>query len=198
MRRPAWIALVALVGTPILLAQERATFQEPDLATTRHQIRVNGSALSYTARIGLVPIRNNDAGDIHRRFGFVSYSVHRAPGAPARPVIFLWNGGPGSDSTTVHFTGFGPRRLRTPDDPAHPTPIVPELYDNHATWLTFADLVFVDPIGTGYARPAKPEYASEFYNTLGDLASTAEFLRKYMEDLHAFIARVYTVLPRNA
>lgn len=179
MRRPAWIALVALVGTPILLAQERATFQEPDLATTRHQIRVNGSALSYTARIGLVPIRNNDAGDIHGRFGFVSYSVDRAPGAPARPVIFLWNGGPGSDSTTVHFTGFGPRRLRTPDDPAHPTPIVPELYDNDATWLTFADLVFVDPIGTGYARPAKPEYASEFYNTLGDLASTAEFLRTF-------------------
>jgi carboxypeptidase C (cathepsin A) len=162
-------------------AQQTTTFQEPALATTRHQIRVNGAALSYTARIGLIPIRNNDAGEIRGHFGFVSYSLDRAPGRPPRPVIFLWNGGPGSDSTTVHFVGFGPRRLRSPDDPAaNPAPVTLGLYDNDATWLTFADLVFVDPVGTGYARPARPEFAAEFYNTLGDIASTAEFIRTFL------------------
>jgi surfactin synthase thioesterase subunit len=55
-----------------------------------------------------------------------------------------------------------------------------ELYDNDATWLDFADLVFVDPVGTGFSRPTKPEYAAEFLNTLGDLASTAEFIRLYL------------------
>ena len=85
---------------------------EPKLATTRHQISVNGSVLKYTARVGLIPILNNEAGDVHGHFGFVSYTLDRAPRQPPRPVVFVWNGGPGANSTTVHFVGFGPRRLR--------------------------------------------------------------------------------------
>ncbi len=168
-----------LCFTEFASAQQIATFQEPELVTTQHQICVNGSPLNYTARIGLVPIRNNESGDVHGHFGFVSYSLNRIAGQRARPVIFLWNGGPGANSTTVHFIGFGPRRMRTSDDAAHPMPVTLGLYDNDATWLTFADLVFVDPIGTGFARPAKPEYAAEFYSTLGDIASTAEFIRVF-------------------
>jgi carboxypeptidase C (cathepsin A) len=169
-------AALAIAAAPM---QQSATFQEPTLATSRHSIRVNGATLGYTARLGLLPIRHNDTGEVRGHFGFVSYSLDRAAGQAPRPVIFLWNGGPGSDSTTVHFTGFGPRRIRTPDDPARPAPVTTELYDNDATWLTFADLVFVDPVGTGFARPARTEYAADFYNTLGDIASTAEFIRTF-------------------
>jgi carboxypeptidase C (cathepsin A) len=176
---PGGVLAAAIAAGVVTLAQQSATFQEPSLSTTRHQIRLSGSLLSYTARAGLIPIRHNDAGEVRGHFGFVAYSLDRAPGQPPRPVIFLWNGGPGSDSTTVHFVGFGPRRLRSPDDPANPAPVTPGLYDNDATWLAFADLVFVDPVGTGYARPAKPEFAAEFYNTLGDIASTAEFIRAF-------------------
>ena len=172
-------AALATMASSAAAPQQAATFQEPQLATSRQQIRLNGTVLNYTARVGLIPIRNNDSGEVRGHFGFVSYSADRAPGQPLRPVIFLWNGGPGANSTTVHFTGFGPRRLRTPDDPAQPSTVAPELYDNTETWLTFADLVFVDPVGTGFARPAKPEFAGEFYNTLGDLASTAEFIRAF-------------------
>jgi len=176
----SWRALaIAIFLVSVAHAQQDATFQEPELATTRHEIRVDGSVLRYTARIGLIPIRTNESGDVHGHFGFVSYSLDREPGQAPRPVIFVWNGGPGSDSTTAHFVGFGPRRLRTPDDPAHPAPVAPGLSDNDATWLTFADLVFVDPVGTGFGRPAKAEYAAEFYSTLGDIASTAEFIRTY-------------------
>ena len=175
-----WVAVAAFVAlTSVAPARQSALFQEPQLATSRQQIRINGSSLSYTARIGLMPIRHNDTGEVRGHFGFVWYSLDRAAGAAARPLIFVWNGGPGANSTTVHFTGFGPRRLRSPDDPARPAPVATELYDNDATWLTFADLVFVDPVGTGFARPATPEFAAEFYNTLGDLASTAEFIRTF-------------------
>ena len=175
-----WVAVAAFVAlTSVAPARQSALFQEPQLATSHQQIRINGSSLSYTARIGLMPIRHNDTGEVRGHFGFVWYSLDRAAGAAARPLIFLWNGGPGANSTTVHFTGFGPRRLRSPDDPARPAPVATELYDNDATWLTFADLVFVDPVGTGFARPATPEFAAEFYNTLGDLASTAEFIRTF-------------------
>ena len=170
---------LAVMACVILGAQQSATFEEPDLAVTHHQVSAGGSILRYTARVGLLPIRDNESGDVHGRFGFVSYSLDRQPGQPPRPVIFLWNGGPGSDSTTVQFTGFGPRRLRSADDPAQPAAVTPGLSDNDATWLTFADLVFVDPVGTGFARPAKGEYAAEFYSTLGDIASTAEFIRAY-------------------
>ena len=183
--------IVALTSVAPAPAQQTATFQEPTLATTRQSISVNGSTLSYTARAGLIPIRHNDTGEVRGHFGFVSYSGERAPGQAPRPVIFLWNGGPGSDSTTVHFTGFGPRRIRTPDDPAHPTPVATELYDNDATWLTFADLVFVDPVGTGFARPAKAEYAADFYNTLGDIASTAEFIRTFRARFDLFAAPIF-------
>lgn len=161
------------------LAQEVGTFVEPELATTHHQMTVNGVTLPYTARMGLLPIRHNDTGEIHGQFGFISYFADREPGQPARPVIFVWNGGPGANSSTVHFIGFGPRRLRTPDDPAHLQDVASELCDNDETWLTFADLVFVDPVGTGHGRPARTEYAAEFYSTLGDIASTAEFIRVF-------------------
>ena len=174
----AGIAAVASFANTSV-AQQAA---EPKPAITRHQITVNGSVLKYTARVGLIPILNNEAGDIHGHFGFVSYTLDRAATQPPRPVVFVWNGGPGANSTTVHFVGFGPRRLRSSDDPAHApaAPVPVELYDNDATWLDFADLVFVDPVGTGFSRPTKPEYAAEFLNTLGDLASTAEFIRLYL------------------
>jgi carboxypeptidase C (cathepsin A) len=187
-----FLAVAAVVAlTSVAPAQQAATFHEPTLATTSQSVRVNGSTLSYTARVGLIPIRHNDTGEVRGHFGFVSYALDRAPGQAPRPVIFLWNGGPGSDSTTVHFTGFGPRRIRTPDDPAHPTPVTTELYDNEATWLTFADLVFVDPVGTGFARPTKAEYSADFYNTLGDIASTAEFIRTFRTRFDLFASPIF-------
>lgn len=174
------IVLALLVClTSVANGQKAVIFQEPELATTHHQIQINGSTLGYTAHIGLIPICENETGQIRGRFGFVYYALEKSPDDPPRPVIFVWNGGPGANSTTVHFVGFGPWRLRTSDDPANPTPVEPQLYENDATWLTFADLVFVDPIGTGFARPSRPEFAAEFYNTLGDIASTAEFIRVF-------------------
>ena len=191
MSRSTKLALAFAIATGPLQSQELASFREPALATTKHTIRFNGSTLAYTARVGLIPIRNNDAGEIRGHFGFVSYSLDRAPNAPPRPVTFVWNGGPGANSTTVHFVGFGPRRMRSADDPAQPQRVTPELYDNDATWLEFTDLVFVDPVGTGFARPSKPEYAGEFFNTLGDLASTAEFVRLYLTRFDLLMSPVF-------
>lgn len=194
MRSLLSIVASTIVAAPSFTGAQRdsgALLREPPVATTRQTIRFNGGTLAYTARVGLIPIRNNDAGDIHGYFGFVSYSLNRAAGAGPRPVIFVWNGGPGANSTTVHFVGFGPRRMRSADDPAKPQTVVSALYDNDATWLEFADLVFVDPVGTGFARPSRPEYAGEFFNTLGDLASTAEFVRLYLTRFDLLMSPVY-------
>jgi carboxypeptidase C (cathepsin A) len=141
---------------------------EEPVVTTKHQVTIDGKPLSYTARAGRLPIRDNETGDVHGQMFFVSYTLPRAPKAAPRPVTFLWNGGPGSSSSLVHLLGFGPRRL----DASKPI-------DNSGTWLDFSDLVFVDPIGTGYSRPVKAEYGPEFYQTRGDAESVAEFIRVY-------------------
>lgn len=137
------------------------------ISTTRHRIIVDGKPLQYIARAGRIPILDNETGEVHGWMFFTSYSLYEGPAG--RPVTFLWNGGPGSSSSLVHLLGFGPRRLDADGD-AH---------DNQGTWLDFTDLVFIDPIGTGYSRPSKAEYGKEFYQTRGDAESVAEFIRVY-------------------
>ena len=70
-----------------------------------------GKPLRYTAHAGTLPIRTSETGEIHARMFFVAYTVARRANEPARPLMFLWNGGPGSSSSLVHLLGFGPRRL---------------------------------------------------------------------------------------
>ena len=179
MRSPAAIAAV-------LLTAALAPAADPEIFGTHHQVRANGQILRYTAHAGLLPIRNNDAGDIHAHIFFVAYILDRAASQPARPLTFVWNGGPGANSTLVHLSGFGPRRLKSADDPAVSSPPPAALEDNDATWLEFTDLVFVDPVGTGFSRPVKAEYGAEFYSTLGDIASVAEFIRVYRTHFDTF------------
>lgn len=149
-----------------------------DIVTRQAQITVNGRVLTYTSRAGFLPIRENETGEVHGNMFFVAYRLDGAEGKGVRPLTFLWNGGPGSSSSLVHLLGFGPRRLRSGAPPA----------DNEETWLDFSDLVFVDPIGTGYSRPTKAEYGPEFYQTRGDAESVAEFVRVYRNRFEAWDA----------
>jgi carboxypeptidase C (cathepsin A) len=175
-----------------LIAAAAAAFAgEPQLAVTHHQVHANGAVLRYTARAGLIPILNNEAGDLHASVFFVSYTLDQPAAAPRRPVTFLWNGGPGANSALVHLSGFGPRRIESPDDPARPTAVPAAIADNDDTWLAFTDLVFVDPVGTGFSRPAKAEYEPEFYSTLGDIASIAEFVRVFRARFDLFDAPLF-------
>ena len=151
---------------------------EDRIATTTHQVTVGGKPLRYTAQAGHLPIRDNDTGEVHGRMFFIAYTTPRRAGEPQRPLTFLWNGGPGSSSSLVHLLGFGPRRIGPANRPI----------DNQGTWLDFSDLVFVDPIGTGYSRPVKAEYGPEFYWTRGDAESVAEFIRVYRHRFDASAA----------
>jgi hypothetical protein len=109
-------ALATFASTAV--AQQAA---EPKLAITRHQITVNGSVLKYTARVGLIPILDNEAGDVHGHFGFVSYTLDRAATQPPRPVV-VWNGGPGQLDDRA-LCRLWARRLRSADDQrTRPTP----------------------------------------------------------------------------
>lgn len=182
----------------LLLVLGTANAQEPvknqssdDVVVTHHQIKLGTRSLKYTATAGLLPIRSNETGEIHGNVFFIAYSLDRSSSDPRRPLMFLWNGGPGANSTLVHLSGFGPKRIKSNDDPTGPPDCECELEDNQTTWLDLADLVFVDPIGTGYSRPTRAEYGTEFYSTLGDIASIAEFVRVYLTRFDAWNAPLF-------
>jgi carboxypeptidase C (cathepsin A) len=177
--------LVAVVGR----AQEAApgmtrSFSEDEPVVTRHQVVLHGRTLAYTARTGYMAIRDEEQ-TVRARMFYVSYALDAGNTAPAsasapRPLIFVWNGGPGSNASLLELAGLGPRRIDKapgPSDPRHPSALV----DNEDTWLQFADLVFVDPINTGYSYATSPDNLKEFLNDRGDADSIAEFIRLYRE-----------------
>ena len=174
-----------LSGVCLGLLAARAGAQMDTLAATRHTITVAGRTLSYTARAGLLPIRNNDDGSIRAYVFFVAYLADRRPNEPARPITFAWNGGPGANALLLHLDAFGPRRLEAGNGGP------PRVVDNDETLLTSTDLVFVDPVGTGFSRPTAPALASSFYGVREDIAATRELIRVYRTRFDAWDSPVY-------
>lgn len=181
----------ALVAATAVVPPLRAQGGEEPIVTSRHTVAIGARTLRYTARAGRIPIRDNEAGEVHGQMFFVSYTLDRAAASPPRPLTFVWNGGPGSNAALVHLIGFGPKRIVPPKGakPGDATRWIVEA--NPGTWLETTDLVFVDPIGTGYSRPTKPEYGAEFYQTRGDAESVAEFIRVYRTRFDAFDAPLF-------
>lgn len=159
--------------------QEPPAKPEPEPVVTHHQIRVGSRALTYTATTGRLPIKNVD-GETEAYIFFIAYTLDNPPGgAGKRPLTFSFNGGPGSSSVWLHLGAIGPRRVRMQPEGFMPAPPY-QLEDNQYTWLDQTDLVFIDPVGTGYSRPAKKELGKKFWSLKGDIASVGEFIRLYL------------------
>jgi carboxypeptidase C (cathepsin A) len=159
--------------------QERPTppAEEPPVVT-HHEIRAGGKTLRYTATVGMMPIKNRD-GETEARIFFMAYTLDDAGNRSRRPLTFSFNGGPGSASVWLHLGAIGPRRVKMNPDGTMPAPPY-ELVDNEYTWLNQSDLVFIDPVGTGYSRAARPELAAKFFGLTGDIESVGEFIRMYL------------------
>jgi carboxypeptidase C (cathepsin A) len=162
-------ALLMVPGTARSMSQNIPPLVTGDetIIVTEHRVKTVHGELAYEARAGRLPIRNDETGEVRGYAFFVAYIV-KPEGPKRRPLTFLWNGGPTASSILVHSELFGPRRLTAAG-----------MVDNAETLLASSDLVFFDPIDTGFSRPAKPEYDKEFLGVLGDFAATAEFIRGY-------------------
>jgi carboxypeptidase C (cathepsin A) len=150
--------------------------EEPPVVA-KHSINVGNRPLNYTTTTGFIPIRNAITGETEARIFYMAYTLDNPP--VRRPLMFSFNGGPGSASVWLHLGALGPKRVKMMDDGLMPPPPY-QLVDNDQTWLTETDLVFIDPVGTGYSRATKPELASKFFSLQGDLDSVAEFIRIYL------------------
>ncbi len=146
---------------------------------THHTMQLKGATLAYTATTGMLPIRNDTTGVAEGYIFYVAYTKDGTSDPAKRPLTFVFNGGPGSSTVWLHLGAFGPRRVKLNADGSPPAP-PPTLEDNPYTLLDQTDLVFLDPVGTGYSRPSKPALGPNFWGVTEDLRSVAEFIRLYL------------------
>jgi carboxypeptidase C (cathepsin A) len=141
----------------------------PADASVRQTLRLGGRTLAYTATVGHIPVLDERGRKI-AEVVFTSY-VLDGPRDPRRPVTFAFNGGPGAASVYLNLGAIGPKRLQfgaQGDSPSDP----PNLTDNAGTWLDFTDLVFIDPVGTGFSRSLVPmeQTRTRFFQVQADVA----------------------------
>ena len=190
---PPLAAVLLLFLLPLLAAAEdRGSVAEPASSertvVTEASLALGEETLSYRTTAGFLPIGEDPERPRARMF-FVAYERLDAGDPATRPITFLFNGGPGAASVFLHLGAAGPRRLAVPESGELPVPPT-GLEDNGATWLRFTDLVFVDPVGTGYSRTvdakedgkAKEKTGDEdsFFEVEGDLDSIGRFIRLFL------------------
>jgi carboxypeptidase C (cathepsin A) len=156
-----------------------------DLVTTSHTLRTQTGELAYTATAGRIVVRHEkhtdgtfDGHEPHAEVFVVAYTLDGAePGT--RPVTIAFNGGPGSSSVWLHLGLFGPRRVVMGDAGAL-TPPPWGLTDNEESLLAHSDLVFIDPVSTGYSRAVEGGKPAEFHGFTGDVETVGEVIRLWV------------------
>lgn len=196
VRRPfAALLLVAALAAPFTVsAQEGRPDAAPARAqrtekpapfdaqrtVTHHTLEVPTGALSYTVVAEFLPVKDPGKDEPVARVFTTTYTLDGAePGK--RPVAFVLNGGPGAASAYLHLGALGPKVVRFGDDGSLPRPPAP-VVDNPDTWLAFTDLVFIDPVGTGYSRAlARGEDAEKrFWKVDADARYLSEIVRLWI------------------
>ena len=150
----------------------------PPPSTTRHTLALPDRPLDYTATAGTLPLRDGKGQTTAEIFS-VAYTAE--PASPERPVTFVFNGGPGAASAFLNLGGLGPRSVALSETGTF-LPPPSRVVDNPDTWLAFTDLVFVDPVGTGYSRAADDSEDGErrFWGVNQDASAMAAFVRLWL------------------
>ncbi len=174
------------IAAPLLLPDEsdsaetsasEADQPEEHLVTTDHRIQLAGQNITFQATTGKL-ILTNDQQDPRAEVFFVAYTKSGVQNPSSRPVTFCFNGGPGSSSVWLHLGMLGPKKIHFPDDASYLRPPY-QLQDNPWSLLDITDLVFIDPVSTGYSRPAGETEGSEFHGYEEDIESVGQFIHDY-------------------
>lgn len=173
-------APVSAQDKPDTKAEKTADIPSPVRSTTKHSGTFGGTRINYRAIAGETYLKDKDGKPLA---SITSYSyIKDGPVDPKRPVTFLWNGGPGSGSLWLHMGAFGPKRVVIPsdakDDGAPPYPIV----DNAESLLDVTDIVFIDPVGTGFSRALGKTDPKDYWGVTKDAKSMAEFIRLWLNE----------------
>jgi carboxypeptidase C (cathepsin A) len=159
---------------------------QDNLIETQHSITINGETIEYTVTTGTIilkeetPDREKES-EGHKpkvEFFFIAYTRNDVTDPASRPVSFSFNGGPGSSSVWLHLGLLGPRRVFNLEDGHQPQPPF-KLVDNEFSLLDKTDLVFIDPVSTGYTRVVPGEKPKKYHGYKKDIELVGEFIRLY-------------------
>jgi carboxypeptidase C (cathepsin A) len=183
---------------------ESKVFEEPAPVVTAHSVTVDGKALRYHVTAGYIVLKEEEGKPLIKgaeqkasetkepeanktkdglkakaKIFFIAYTLDDAGDPATRPVTFAFNGGPGSSSVWLHMGAMAPRRAALTDDGEAPPPPY-QLVDNESTWLDKTDIVFLDPVSTGFSRTVTKEDPKQYHGLKEDVASVGDFIRVYV------------------
>ncbi len=161
------------------------TEREP--VVTHHKL----GRLEYSVTVGMLPLKD-EFGETEAGLFYIAYTKKGGKDSAKRPLMFSFNGGPGSASLWLHLGALGPKRVKMQPDGNMPAPPF-DLIDNPETWLEHTDLVFIDPVGTGYSRAVTPDKAKKYWSLEGDVASIGEFIRLYLSRNERWMSPLFLV-----
>jgi carboxypeptidase C (cathepsin A) len=168
---------------------------EDQLVTSQHTLTINGRALDYTATAGTFVLQEEDEEGRAKqkaKIFFVAYILDGVEEPEKRPLTFSFNGGPGSSSVWMHMGLLGPWRVDLGQD-GHLPPPPYRLVENAYSFLGESDLVFIDPVSTGYSRPVEGEEAKQYHHFQKDIESIAEFIRLYTTRQKRWLSPKYLI-----
>ena len=168
-------------SSPVPTTEASTEFRKlPPDSTTKHTLALAGRTLNFTATAGTIRLYT-EKGEPQADIAVTAYQLDGADAA-TRPVTFFFNGGPGASSAWLQFGAAGPWRLNMGGQPLSPSASA-EVLPNEQTWLDFTDLVFVDPVGTGYSRfvATGDDVRRHFYSVDGDVSTLALTVRRWLE-----------------
>ncbi|MER2599167.1 MAG: peptidase S10 [Caldilineales bacterium] len=185
------------------MTETTPSIPQDNLIITHHSITLNGQVITYTATAGTLVLREEaeKSGDDDgasegekpkASLFFIAYTRDDVADPTARPVTFSFNGGPGSSSVWMHLGLLGPRRVLLDDEGFSLRPPY-RLVDNDASLLDTSDLVFIDPISTGFSRAVVGEKAKNYHGYTKDIESVGDFIRLYTTRYRRWLSPKYLI-----
>ena len=173
---------LALLLPILIFSSSEVQAQELELlpeapVVTQHTATIRGETVRYTAEAGTLPIRED--GKVMAHMFYIYYHRTNAPEGVDRPLLYSFNGGPGTASVWMHMGYTGPRRVQYDEEGFALRPPV-GLEDNPHSLLDVADIVYIDPIATGFSRMVEGEDEHMYHGTLSDIESVGEFIRLFI------------------
>jgi carboxypeptidase C (cathepsin A) len=175
--------------------EEEKPTPKDNLVQSKHSIKIGGKAIKYTVTTGTMVMKeevkdkdkDSEVEKARAQIFFIAYTKDGVTDKSKRPITFSFNGGPGSSSVWLHMGVLGPRRVLLTDDGEMPPPPF-KLTDNQYSVLDDTDLIFIDPMSTGFSRPVDGEKSAEWHTFTKDIASVGDFIRLYTTRYHRWLS----------